>query len=103
MANEHINEDSHKNAFINHITEFIGKLLEVKIEDGNSNDGMLLVAWWKSMFCRSTKKIFFYSYITYIVYIFWYHMSELIMYLSILFQVRESFLELTKMIFYSCN
>src|SRR5438128_242470 len=31
MANEYINEDSRKNAFINHITEFIGKLLEVKI------------------------------------------------------------------------
>ncbi|CAJ0648363.1 12815_t:CDS:2 [Entrophospora sp. SA101] len=43
MANEHINEDSCKNAFINHITEFIGKLIEVKIEDGSSNDGMLLV------------------------------------------------------------
>lgn len=43
MANEHINEDSRKNAFINHITEFIGKLLEVRIEDGSSNDGMLLI------------------------------------------------------------
>ncbi|CAH1771492.1 3099_t:CDS:1, partial [Entrophospora sp. SA101] len=34
---------SRKNAFIDHITEFIGKLLEIKIEDGSSNDGMLMV------------------------------------------------------------
>ncbi|CAI2195391.1 17701_t:CDS:2, partial [Funneliformis geosporum] len=43
MANEHMNEDSRKNEFINHITKFIDKLLEVKIEDGSSNDGMLLI------------------------------------------------------------
>ncbi|CAG8599884.1 7019_t:CDS:2 [Funneliformis caledonium] len=43
MANEYVNEDLRKNAFINHITEFIGKFIEVKIEDGSSIDRMLLV------------------------------------------------------------
>ncbi|CAG8554299.1 2059_t:CDS:2, partial [Funneliformis caledonium] len=43
MANEYVNENSHKNAFINHITEFIGKLIEIKIEDGSSNYRILLV------------------------------------------------------------
>ncbi|CAG8597714.1 7736_t:CDS:2, partial [Funneliformis mosseae] len=42
-ANEYDNKDSHKYAFINHITEFIVKLIEVKIENRSNNNEMLLV------------------------------------------------------------